>query len=251
MLTNLEELQRISAEFEGAPPETILRWALKRFGGRLTMATAFGAEGCCLLDMIAKLRDELGVVPDIFNLETGYQFPQTLALRTRLEQKYGLKVRLVSSVESPQEMEARFGGPIYKDQPNLCCHLRKVVPLRDAVQGFEAWITAIRREQTPERSVTAIVGPDPKFDFLTKVSPLANWTRQDVWDYIHANDVPYNPLHDQGFPSIGCWPCTRPVANGGDERDGRWAGSDKRECGLHVGNSAQPEHTLELLSFGK
>ena len=249
MLENLEELQRISAEFESAPPETILRWTLNHFGVRLTMATAFGAEGCCLLDMIAKLRDELGVAPDIFNLETGYQFPQTLALRSRIEKKYGLKIRLVSSQETTKEMEARFGGPIYKSQPNQCCHLRKVLPLRDAVQGFDAWITAIRREQTPERSVTAIVGPDPKFDFLTKVSPLANWTRQQVWDYIHANGVPYNPLHDQGFPSIGCWPCTRQVEAGGDERAGRWAGSEKRECGLHLGDELQPEHSQELLTL--
>ncbi len=237
----LINLQEISARFESASPQTILRWAIETYRDKLTMATAFGAEGCCLLHMIAQIRDETGLVPDIFNLETGYQFPQTLALRERIQKKYGLNIRLISAPETAKEMETRLGGPIYKTNPDLCCHMRKVVPLRDAVEGFNAWITAIRREQTPERAVTAIVGPDPKFDFLVKVGPLANWTQQQVWDYIRENDVPYNPLHDQGFPSIGCWPCTRAVKSGEDERSGRWAGQEKRECGLHLGEDVKLE----------
>ncbi len=220
-----QEYQALSERFEVATPQKILRWAITTYGEKLTMATAFGAEGCCLLHMIAQIRDETGIVPDIFNLDTGYQFPQTLALRERIQKKYGLNIRLVSNAETPKEMEARFGGPLYKEHPSHCCHLRKVVPLRDAVQGFDAWITAIRREQTPERARTSIVGQDPKFDFLVKVSPLANWTKQQVWDYVREYEVPYNPLHDQGFPSVGCWPCTRAVKPGEDERSGRWARS--------------------------
>jgi len=130
-------------------------------------------------------------------------------------------------------MEARFGGPIYGTNPDQCCYLRKVVPLQTAVQGFEAWMAAIRREQTPERAQAPIVGPDPKYRHLVKINPLANWTKAQVRDYIQTYSVPVNPLHAQGYPSIGCWPCTRPIVTGEDDRAGRWAGMAKRECGLH------------------
>ena len=245
----LAELKELSARFETATPQEILRWAIETYKDKLTMATAFGAEGCCLLHMIAQIRDETGLVPDIFNLDTGYQFPQTLMVRQRIQKKYNLDVRLVSAQETVKEMEARFGGPIYRTDTNQCCHIRKIVPLEQAVQGFDAWITAIRREQTPERAATAIIGPDPKFDFLVKVSPLANWTKQQVWDYIRENDIPYNPLHDQGFPSIGCWPCTNAVKEGEDERAGRWAGTEKRECGLHLGKDGQLERTNKPIAI--
>ncbi len=227
---------------ESAAPEAILRWALTTYGDRLTMATAFGAEGCVLLAMIAKLRDETGLVPDIFNLETGYQFPQTLALRDKIGKKYGLTIRSITPNQGIEAAEAQSqsatGGPLHRSDPNLCCYFRKVVPLAEAVAGFDAWITAIRRDQTPERAKAAIAGPDPQLP-LVKINPLANWTKEQVWDYIRENGVPYNPLHDQGFPSIGCWPCTRPVVGDESERSGRWADSDKRECGLHLQLSGQ------------
>ncbi|HVF85827.1 MAG TPA: phosphoadenylyl-sulfate reductase [Abditibacteriaceae bacterium] len=235
----LEELNRLSHNFEYSNPQEILRWALQTYGDKLTMATAFGAEGCVIIDMLAKLRDEIGITPDLFNLETGYQFPETLQLRERLIEKYGLPIRFVSAKETVAEMEANFGGPIYGSDPNLCCHLRKVVPLKDALGGFSAWITAIRRDQTPERKAAPIVGPDAKFPHLVKVNPLANWSKDQVWDYVRAHDVPTNVLHEQGFPSIGCWPCTRAVATGEDDRSGRWAGTDKRECGLHLGEDGK------------
>ncbi len=228
-----EELQAVSDRFETATPPQILRWAMATYGDQLTMATAFGAEGCALIAMIAEIRDQTGLTADIFNLDTGYQFPQTLALRERIRDKYGIEVRFVSASESVKEMEARFGGPIYKSDPDRCCHIRKVVPLADAVRGFSAWIAAIRRDQTPERAAQPIVGRDAKFD-LVKINPLANWSKAQVWEYIRAHDVPTNPLHEQGFPSIGCWPCTRAVAAGQDDRAGRWAGTEKRECGLHL-----------------
>jgi len=227
------ELADVCAELEMATPQEILRWAIETYRDKLTMATAFGAEGCCLIDMIAGIRDATGLAPDIFNLETGYQFPETLELRERMQERYDLNIRLVSSHESVETMEARLGGPIYNRNPDLCCNLRKVRPLSQAVQGFDAWITAIRRDQTPERSTAPIVGRDAKFG-LVKVNPLANWTKTQVWDYLYDNEVPFNPLHLQGFPSIGCWPCTRAVEKGEDDRAGRWAGTVKRECGLHL-----------------
>ena len=131
-------------------------------------------EGCCLLAMIAQSRDETGLAPDIFNLDTGYQFPETLELRERLQARYGLSMRLVSAPETVEHMEARFGGPIYGTNPDHCCYLRKVVPLQAAVQGFDAWLTAIRRDQTPERARAPIVGRDPKYRHLVKINPLAN-----------------------------------------------------------------------------
>jgi phosphoadenosine phosphosulfate reductase len=224
----------VNTRLEAATPQEILRWAVETYRGTVTMATAFGAEGCCLLAMIAQIRDETGLVPDIFNLDTGYQFPETLALRERLEQRYGLVIRLVGAPETVAQLEARCGGPLYPSHPEHCCYLRKVVPLRTAVHGFAAWITAIRRDQTPERAHAPVVGPDPRYPHLVKINPLATWTKAQVWAYIHGHHVPVNPLHAAGYASIGCWPCTRPVAPGEDDRAGRWAGRAQRECGLHL-----------------
>jgi phosphoadenosine phosphosulfate reductase len=129
--------------------------------------------------------------------------------------------------------EAANGGPVYKSDPNRCCGERKIAVLRRAALGKYAWASAIRRDQSPDRAQAPIVGWDNKFH-LVKVSPLANWTKKKVWDRISAQKIPYNPLHDQGYTSIGCWPCTRPVSFGEDERAGRWSGTEKKECGLHT-----------------
>ncbi len=223
------DIEEVSAELETCTPQEILRWAVREYHPRLTMATAFGAEGCAIIAMLSEIQPDVR----IFNLDTGYQFAETLELRERIKDRYGIEVELVRARESVEEMEARFGGPIYNRQPDLCCHIRKIEPLKEAIQGYDAWISAIRRDQTPDRRRAGIVEWDQKFG-LVKVNPLANWTKRDVWRYITDNDVPYNPLHDQGFPSIGCWPCTRSVAAGQDDRAGRWAGFAKLECGLHT-----------------
>lgn len=227
-------LAEISDALESAPPQEIVRWAVETYRDQLTVATAFGAEGCCLMAMIAQVRDKTGLTPAIFNLDTGYQFSETLELRERLQERYHMVIRLVSASETVAHMEARFGGPIYDSNPDHCCYLRKVVPLQTAVQGFTAWMTAIRRDQTPERAQAPIVGHDPKYRHLVKINPLANWKKTHVWDYIQRHTVPINPLHAQGYPSIGCWPCTRPTGADEDDRAGRWAGTMKRECGLHL-----------------
>jgi phosphoadenosine phosphosulfate reductase len=231
--SKLEFLRLESQKLESAAPQEVLEWALRHYPGKLTMATAFGAEGCALIAMLGRLREETGLELDIFNLDTGYQFQQTLDLRERMQKKYGIPIRFVRAPETVKEMEARLGGPIYKTRPDECCSIRKVAPLAGAVEGFDAWISAIRRDQTPERAAQPIVGPDPRYP-LVKINPLANWSKAQVWEFIRANDVPYNPLHDIGFPSIGCYPCTKPVKEGEDDRAGRWAGTQKRECGLHL-----------------
>ncbi len=224
-----EEIAAVNHVLEGKSPQAILRWAVKQFHPRLTMATAFGPEGCCILHMLAEIEPEVRV----FNLDTGYQFPETLRLRERIKERYGIEVELIRPELTVAEYEAEHGGPLYRIRPDQCCHDRKVLPLRRAVAGFDAWISAIRRDQTVHRAVASAVQWDPKFD-LVKVNPLLGWTKKEVWAFVMEHDVPYNPLHDQGYPSIGCWPCTQAVGAGGDERAGRWAGSVKKECGLHV-----------------
>jgi phosphoadenosine phosphosulfate reductase len=224
-----DQIADACAKLDSEQPQAILRWAVQTFHPRLTMATAFGAEGCCIIHMLADI--EPGV--RIFNLETGYQFPETLALRERIKHRYGIEVEFVVPELTVAEYEAEHGGPLYTIRPDQCCHDRKILPLRRAVLGYDAWISAIRRDQTAHRAVAGVVQWDAKFG-LVKVNPLLNWTKSDVWRFILDHDIPYNPLHDQGYPSIGCWPCTAPVSDSGDERSGRWAGTGKKECGLHV-----------------
>jgi phosphoadenosine phosphosulfate reductase len=224
----LEELARASAQLETATPQDILRWAVDNYAPRFTMATAFGPEGMVILHMLA------GIAPDtpIFNLETGYQFQETLELRDRVARRYGIEVELKKPELTVEEYEAKHGGPLYKTNPDQCCADRKVAVLYKAVEGMHAWASAIRRDQSPDRAHAPIVGWDRRFS-LVKVSPLANWTKQDVWRMIAEHDIPYNPLHDHGYTSVGCWPCTRAVLFGEDDRAGRWSGTGKTECGLH------------------
>ena len=224
----LDELAQRSGQLEASAPQDVLRWAVGRFAPRFTMATAFGPEGMVLIHMLAEIAPETPV----FNLDTGYQFPETLELRERVKQRYGIAVELKRAESTVEQYEALHGGPVYRKNPDQCCHDRKLRVLYGAIRGMHAWASAIRRDQSPDRARAAIVGWDKKFG-LVKVSPLANWTKQDVWKFITDHDIPYNPLHDQGYPSIGCWPCTRPVLFGDDERAGRWSGFTKTECGLH------------------
>jgi phosphoadenosine phosphosulfate reductase len=222
------ELQAASSRLESAQPWEILAWTAQRFGAGFAVATAFGAEGMLIIHWLAKYAPQT----PIFNLETGYQFPETLAMVDRVRHRYGLDIELVRPELSVPQYEQLHGGPVHSHSPDQCCRDRKLVPLRRRLEGVTAWASAIRRDQSPDRSVVPIVGWDRKFG-LVKVSPLANWTKRQVWQTIVAENVPYNPLHDQGYPSIGCQPCTRCILAGEDERAGRWAGSKKTECGLH------------------
>jgi len=226
----LAELAEHSQRMESATPEQIIVWAHERYAPHLTMATAFGPEGCVILSMLAKIAPETYV----FNLDTGYQFQQTLDLRDRIAEKYGVQVEMLQPELSVPEYEAMHNGPLYKTNPTQCCFDRKIRVLERGIQGKQAWMSGIRRDQSSDRAQAAIVGWDKKFS-MVKISPLANWTKQDVWKRILEEKVPYNPLHDQGYLSIGCWPCTRALQQGEtDERAGRWSGTEKTECGLHT-----------------
>jgi phosphoadenosine phosphosulfate reductase len=224
-----EQIAAANEQLALATPQGILRWAVRTFHPRLTMATAFGSEGCCIIHMLAEIEPNVR----IFNLDTGYQFAETLELRERIKQRYGIEVEYIRPEMTVAEYEAEHGGPLYSLRPDQCCHDRKLVPLRRAIAGYDAWISAIRRDQTKDRALAGVVQWDAKFK-LVKINPLLAWTKTDVWEFILQQEIPYNPLHDQGYPSIGCWPCTQSVRPGEDERAGRWAGSAKKECGLHV-----------------
>lgn len=225
----LAELAVDSERLEAATPQEILRYAVDRFAPLFTMATAFGPEGMTLIHMLAE------IAPDtpIFNLDTGYQFAETLELRERVKQRYGVEVELKKPDTTVEQYEAMHGGPVYKTDPNRCCFDRKLRVLHESARGMHAWASAIRRDQSDDRQRAEIVGWDHKFQ-LVKISPLANWSKKAVWNLISKHEIPYNPLHDKGFPSVGCWPCTRAVQMGEDERAGRWSGFAKKECGLHT-----------------
>lgn len=225
----LADLAAASQRLETATPEEIIHFAVERYFPRLTMATAFGPEGCVILYYLAKVEPRTYV----FNLDTGYQFKETLELRNQIATKYGIEVDMRQPELAVADYEALHGGPLYQTNPDQCCFDRKVKVLRESVGGMQAWMSGIRRDQSPDRAVSPIVGWDRKFS-LVKISPLANWTKKDVWKLITDEDIPYNPLHDKGYPSIGCWPCTRSVMFGEDERAGRWSGTAKTECGLHT-----------------
>ena len=223
-----EELARASRELEGADPREIVRWAATRYPGRLTMATAFGPEGCLIIHWLA----EVAPRTHVFNLETGYQFRETLDLRDLIARRYGIEVALERPATTVEEYERLHGGPLYRTDPDRCCGDRKLAVIRRVLANFDAWMSGIRRDQSPDRAAAPIVGWDHKFG-VVKISPLANWTKAMVWDAIVKMDVPYNPLHDKGYVSIGCQPCTRAIGAGEDERAGRWSGTAKTECGLH------------------
>lgn len=223
------EIGEHAARLENRSAEDILRWAANRFSPRLTFATGFGLEGCVIIDMIARGRLPI----DVFTLDTGLLFPETYELWHRLEERYGLTIRAIRPAHSVDEQAAAEGPELWAREPERCCELRKVLPLRSTLLAFDAWISAIRRDQTPDRADAPAVGWDGRFG-LIKISPLVRWTFDEVREYVRLHDVPFNALHDQGYPSIGCQPCTSPVVPGEDLRAGRWRGRDKKECGLHL-----------------
>lgn len=221
------ELEQLNAGFERATPAEIIRWAAETFAPDVAASSSFQTQSVPLLHMIAQVAPELPV----FFLDTGFHFPETLAFRDRLIQELGLNVRVLKPQLGHEGFRREY-GELYRRDPDMCCYINKVEPLRRAMQGLKAWISGIRRDQTAARNSTPILARQP--DGLWKISPLATWTRRDVWQYIHDHDLPEHPLLAQGYLSIGCAPCTRPVANEQDERSGRWAGLEKSECGLHI-----------------
>lgn len=228
---NLLEKERLiedaAERFEHAPVEELLAFAVDSFPS-ITLACSFGAEDVALVHMLQKVRP--GV--DIFYLDTDFHFAETYATRVALAAKYDVNFVQVKPKLTVVQQAELHGDELWKRDPNLCCNIRKVNPLTEVLGKYDAWITGIRRDQAPTRANAKKVEYDVKFG-LVKFNPIASWTSDDVWRYIRENDVPYNPLHDRNYPSIGCEHCTRPVAPGEDPRAGRWSGTEKTECGLH------------------
>ena len=231
--TDLAQNQRQIPVAEAWSAEDVLRWAAAEFGNAMEIASAFGAEGIALLDMAAGIFGDLRV----FILDTGFLFPETLALIARVEQRYGIRVQRIIPGITPEQQAELYWPALWGRDPDLCCNLRKVEPLRRKLSGLRAWVTSIRREQTPARRHIGKVEWDSKFN-LVKINPLAGWTGEMVWAYIRKHRLDYNPLHDRNYLSIGCTHCTRPVRIGEHQRAGRWPGFAKQECGLHL-ESAQ------------
>jgi len=225
---DLDWLQFTQAFAESWGAEEVLDWALHRFDGQIATASGFGPEGLVLIEMAARLRPDIRV----FTLDTGLLFPETYELMRQIESRYGIEIERVKPALTVEEQEREHGPALWLPTPDRCCYMRKVEPLRAKLSTLGAWIAAIRRDQTPDRAHAQKIEWDTKFG-LVKINPLADWTSDMVWDYIRENEIPYNPLHDEGYPSIGCEPCTRRVAPGDDPRSGRWAGFAKTECGLH------------------
>jgi len=223
------DLEQVRIHAESWKPEQVLSWAFANYGDNIAIATGMGVEGMALLDIALKINPDAKV----FTGDTEFLFPESYDLIDRVERRYGIKIEKLYSELTPEEQEDEFGPKLWARDPDQCCAIRKVEPLRRKLATLDAWVTAIRRTQTAERAAVHKVDWDSKFD-LVKISPLADWTREMVWSYVVKNDVPYNPLHDQNYPSIGCTNCTRAVKPGEDARAGRWSGFGKTECGLHT-----------------
>jgi phosphoadenosine phosphosulfate reductase len=224
-------------------PEEILNWAFVTFGKDVAIASGFGIEGMVLLDLAARVARDFRV----FTLDTEFLFAETYDLMDRVEKRYGIKVERVFSALTPEEQEREHGPALWSRDPDRCCSLRKVDPLKTKLTGLKAWITAIRRDQTASRASAKKVGWDNKFQ-LIKINPIADWTSEMVWRYAVSQNVPYNPLHNQNYPSIGCTHCTRAILPGENARAGRWAASEKAECGLHVGAPLATAPLVEIKS---
>jgi phosphoadenosine phosphosulfate reductase len=219
------DLEQINAAFAGCPTEALLDWATAEFGDRIALTCSFsGASGMVLLDMLARL----GRGTPVIFLDTDLLFPETYALAEAAARRYGIPIERRHPALTLDEQARQEGPRLYERDPDRCCAIRKIAPLAEALAPYDAWISGIRRDQSGTRAATQLVQWSTRHSLL-KINPLAFWSEREVWAYI----VAHNPLLDRGYPSIGCMPCTRP-ASGGDARAGRWAGSAKIECGIHL-----------------
>ncbi|MEK3886730.1 phosphoadenylyl-sulfate reductase [Bacillus sp. FSL K6-3431] len=217
----------IDDEYKGAL--NVLTWAYAEYNDELVYACSFGIEGIVLIDLISKIKQDAKVV----FLDTGLHFQETYDLIKKVKQRYPLlNIEMKKPALTVDEQAEKYGANLWERQPDRCCHMRKVIPLREALSQAPAWISGLRREQSPTRKNTNFINKDTNFQSI-KVCPLIHWSWQDIWDYVKQHQLEYNPLHDQGYPSIGCQPCTLKGDMAAGSRSGRWANNTKTECGLH------------------
>ncbi len=229
-----EELIALNARFESTSPEAVLSWVWSEFGSSAAIGTSFQAAGLVVMQHCVVA----GLPIPVFTIDTGVLFAETMELKDRLENFFGLQIEVITPELSIEQQQAEFGARLWERNPDLCCTLRKVLPLEKKLSQLEAWITGLRRDQSADRRMVQVL-ERYEYDKLRdrrvfKINPLACWSRDEVWQYIRAHKIPFNPLYERGFRSIGCQPCTRPVSAGENERAGRWTGFDKTECGIHT-----------------
>jgi phosphoadenosine phosphosulfate reductase len=223
------EIADLADRFEGRPAEEILAWAAEHFEGRIVLTCSWQRQSSVLVDMLWRIGAQVRIV----ELDTGLLFPETHDTRNRLIERYGVEVETIHPLQTVEQQDAAEGPALWARDPDRCCALRKLEPMTRAMAGMDAWITGIRRSQSVTRRNARPIELDAGRG-LVKIQPLVGWSDEDVTAYLYLHDVPYNGLHDEGYPSIGCMPCTNPVEPGADPRSGRWAGSGKMECGLHL-----------------
>jgi phosphoadenosine phosphosulfate reductase len=229
-----EEVRHLAAKFEDMPLTDILRWTWDQYGPSAAIGTSFQGAGLVMIHHAVKA----GLPFPIFTLNTQLLFPETMELKDRLEKFFEAEIEGLVPEQTPEEQAIAEGPELWKTKPDLCCTLRKVMPLQKKLEQLSVWMTGLRRQQSDTRQRTQILELY-KFDvlrdrYILKLNPMAPWAREQVWAYIKEYQIPYNPLHDRGFRSIGCWPCTRATDAGENERAGRWTGFDKAECGIHT-----------------
>ena len=219
--------EAITAKLEGTTAQQAIEWAIETFHPRLYFACSFQKTSSVILDIAQKIDP----TTRFFYLHTDVLFPETYATKEALSERYGVEFDKYHNL-TLDEQKNQYGDELWAHNPDLCCHIRKVEPMQEALKSVDGWVSGIRREDSQSRAGAKKFGWDKRFG-LWKLNPLADWTEKDVWRYISENDVPYNPLHDRGYPSVGCTHCTRPPGAGDHSRDGRWADAEKTECGLH------------------
>lgn len=228
------DVRELDERFHRQRTEEILAWAWQRFGARAAIGTSFQGAGLVMMHLASQQHLPFPV----FTLDTGLLFPETLALKKRLEEFFGMPIESLEPDLTVQEQADINGPELWKRNPDLCCTIRKVLPLRDKLCDLDCWLTGLRRQQSDSRSTIGIIElyqfDEASGRDIVKLNPMANWSREQVWDYIREHRIPYNPLHDLGYRSIGCQPCTRQTQNGESERAGRWTGFNKVECGIHT-----------------
>ena len=230
---SLQQVQNNAINKYRNNPVALLKWIKKNLPNeKIVMGTGFGPPGIVLLDMLFKVTRDISV----FYIDTDFLFDQTYNLRDKLEERYRFKFLRFSTEVTPEKQTEMYGEKLWEKDPDICCSIRKVIPLKNALQNYDFWITGIRKKQTKIRNKSDLIEFESRFEVI-KINPLINWSHDEVWNYIKKYNLPYNPLHDNSYPSIGCKQCTSSVCSGGDDRSGRWKDSDKTECGLHTSDN--------------
>jgi phosphoadenosine phosphosulfate reductase len=229
-----EETRAANEHLVGLSTPEVLAWAWERFGFRAAIGTGFQGAGLVLMHLAA----ERGLPFPVFTIDTGLLFPESVRLKARLEQFFGRPIEVLVPDLSVEQQAAVLGPELWRRDPDLCCFQRKVLPLQSRLGSLDCWITGLRREQSDTRAGIELVEVY-RFDEaagrdIVKLNPMAGWSREAVWRHLHRHAIPYHPLHDRGYRSIGCQPCTAPSGNGAGERAGRWIGFQKTECGIHT-----------------